>query len=206
MRAAFIILGIILSASVCFAQGELLSEGQSAFLFYGGVSAAHQLTSGGGGIGYSFDGAFDLAGGLTRTTLEGWAPVSTISAGVEEHIWRNRESANESVILSLCQAVNLMTASGELGRQSSFALDLGVSGTYRRSLSRAVKVLYSAGYVRTILTEEGKGSVGALLLGATLAHYNGRIYLSLAPSVSLQADRTTIGLTVGITSVQRPHK
>ncbi len=206
MRTGFVALGLWLLASACFAQGELLNEGQSAFFAHGGVSAAHQLTSVGAGIGYSFDGAFDIAGGLTRTTFEGWAPVSTISAGVEEYIWRNRESANESVILSLCQAVNLMTASGELGRQSSFALDLGVSGTYRLSLSPAVKVLYSAGYVRSILTEEGKGSVGALLLGATLAHCNGRMYLSLAPSVSLQADRTTIGLIVGITSVQRTSK
>jgi hypothetical protein len=198
MRLALVVLGIVLSASSCFAQGEILDKGQNAFFVQGGIFSADDITAGGGGAGYSFLGTYDLSTAVIRCAREGRSAITICSVAADEHVLRYSIARKSTLILSLHQALQLQTSSPE--RESSNIGDLGVSGTYKLSPGPGTKILLSAGYVRSFVMDGAGTGLGALLIDGTFAFHPGsdRMYMSLTPSVSIQEDLTVFGLTFSL--------
>ncbi len=162
-------LATLLLAFICsctaLAQGDLVDKGQSGLFaqntyFWGKDISGGRTQLGYHALGwadvgitmnYSDYGWFYKVGG-ERPHFRWWTP----SLYAREYFWRQRdERGGFDVILSLYQAYSrdserFLSCSGSLPYAS-----LGGTGTVRLPLSNHWRLLFSTGYVRNILLEEG---------------------------------------------------
>jgi hypothetical protein len=207
MRVLLVVLSIVVAASTCFAQGEILDKGQSAVFVQGGIFKAEDMTAGGGSVGYSFHGLIDLGVSMMSTSYSygGWYhsySVSTWSHSLfaNEHIALTSAASSTTFLLSLHQAFSWLSKDAVKlpGGESFETINLGAFGTLKAVSGPASRVLLSVGYVQGI-SIEGYSSSGMLEISSTVASFtSGQHWIGITPSVDITEDQTTVGLTLSL--------
>jgi len=206
MRLALVVLSIVLSASACFAQGEILDRGQSAIFAYYGLATgsgeqyndSYQVNLKALGLGYSHRGLFDygLSIAMYSRPSDAWSP----SLSVNEHVVRAGDPSRSVWVISLHQSIawigrEFRALPGDDTQEQATA---GAQATLKLTPSSAAVVSLSAAYLHSFGLSEGGRSADALQIdGAYVVCTKGTRYL-ITPLVQFQNDQTTYGVTLSL--------